>query len=351
MLDAARLNRLTDWAIAFHAARDYESLAKDAVRAVVDLVPCDAPLCSLAPRMPGVARLLASEADRDWDRLSEVALQHSSEDPVYTARLRLTHRHAGSVQDFMSTSEFEQTNAYNQVWRPLGARRLLASYNPGRLGFRIAAVRGSSVDFDAAETMLLNAIARHVDAATLGLVRRNGGKLPTRQGPIAIQTCSWLVCDRSGAILRFDEGAADHYRVCLGPAALMDRVPLMWVREYESRLAGRPGTPQKHERSGRSVTAYIAPIRGSDGEFSVFFVEEPASVDPTQRLMALGLSRREAEVLRWISEGKTNPEIGIILGISELTAKKHVENVLRKLGVPTRTLAAARAVELLRSAS
>jgi DNA-binding NarL/FixJ family response regulator len=39
--------------------------------------------------------------------------------------------------------------------------------------------------------------------------------------------------------------------------------------------------------------------------------------------------------MRWLIEGKTNPEIGIILGISSLTAKRHVENVLHKLVVET----------------
>jgi DNA-binding CsgD family transcriptional regulator len=35
----------------------------------------------------------------------------------------------------------------------------------------------------------------------------------------------------------------------------------------------------------------------------------------------LGLSRREAEILVWVAQGKTNSEIGAILGISQLTVK------------------------------
>jgi len=48
------------------------------------------------------------------------------------------------------------------------------------------------------------------------------------------------------------------------------------------------------------------------------------------------LTPREEQVLQWISQGKTNGEIGIILGISGLTVKKHVEHLFTKLGVDNR---------------
>ena len=51
---------------------------------------------------------------------------------------------------------------------------------------------------------------------------------------------------------------------------------------------------------------------------------------------SVGLTRREAEVLHWIAEGKSNPEIGRILSISVRTVEKHVEIVYRKLGVENR---------------
>lgn len=55
-----------------------------------------------------------------------------------------------------------------------------------------------------------------------------------------------------------------------------------------------------------------------------------------------GLTPREAEVLGWVSRGKTNAEIGAILWISPGTVRKHLENAYRKLGVRTRTAAVAR---------
>ncbi|MBW3592060.1 MAG: helix-turn-helix transcriptional regulator, partial [Actinobacteria bacterium] len=56
---------------------------------------------------------------------------------------------------------------------------------------------------------------------------------------------------------------------------------------------------------------------------------------------AHALTAREAEVLRWIASGKTNVQIARLLFISPHTVRKHVENIFEKLGVRTRTEAAA----------
>lgn len=52
------------------------------------------------------------------------------------------------------------------------------------------------------------------------------------------------------------------------------------------------------------------------------------------------LTPREREVLFWIAQGKTNLEIAVILSLSARTVHKHVEHILLKLGVETRTAAA-----------
>jgi DNA-binding CsgD family transcriptional regulator len=54
----------------------------------------------------------------------------------------------------------------------------------------------------------------------------------------------------------------------------------------------------------------------------------------------LGLTDREVEVLTWVADGKTNAEIGLILGTSKRTVQKHLEHIFEKLGVETHTAAA-----------
>ena len=60
-----------------------------------------------------------------------------------------------------------------------------------------------------------------------------------------------------------------------------------------------------------------------------------------------GLTVREAEVLYWAALGKTNRDIGEILGTSPRTVTKHMEHILQKIGVETRTAAAARVLKLI----
>jgi len=57
------------------------------------------------------------------------------------------------------------------------------------------------------------------------------------------------------------------------------------------------------------------------------------------------LTPREAEVLAWVTQGKTNREIAIILGLTAGTVKCHVERILAKLGCETRTAAARSVLE------
>ena len=65
------------------------------------------------------------------------------------------------------------------------------------------------------------------------------------------------------------------------------------------------------------------------------------------RLASLGLTEREAEVLLWIAQGKSDHDIGVILGASTRTICKHVEHILSKLSVENRTAAAAIALAVL----
>jgi DNA-binding NarL/FixJ family response regulator len=58
------------------------------------------------------------------------------------------------------------------------------------------------------------------------------------------------------------------------------------------------------------------------------------------------LTPRELEVLQLLAQGKSNPQIAQELVISRLTAKTHVERIMRKLEVSDRTQAALRAIEL-----
>ncbi|QJD93483.1 response regulator [Duganella dendranthematis] len=80
----------------------------------------------------------------------------------------------------------------------------------------------------------------------------------------------------------------------------------------------------------------------SENEQWMIVLREESDTAQIEKLMAsFKLTQRESEVLNWVIKGKTNRDIGDILGTSPRTINKHLEHVFVKLGVETRTSAAS----------
>jgi DNA-binding NarL/FixJ family response regulator len=73
--------------------------------------------------------------------------------------------------------------------------------------------------------------------------------------------------------------------------------------------------------------------------------EKKVQFTSAQELQKLGLTPREAEVLFWVAQGKSNADVGMILEMSLATVKKHVEHIFQKLGVENRSAAIIQALE------
>jgi len=92
------------------------------------------------------------------------------------------------------------------------------------------------------------------------------------------------------------------------------------------------------------VRAIESRLRRSEQQMKREFKPDFSSAAP---LLQFGLTPRAAEALLWLSQGKTNSDIAAILGITESTVKKHVQEMFEKLGVETRGAATVRALEAL----
>jgi len=77
------------------------------------------------------------------------------------------------------------------------------------------------------------------------------------------------------------------------------------------------------------------------GEAMWLLSQQAAGEAAPSRLVTAALTPRETEVLSWVAKGKTNRDVGEILGLSPRTVNKHLEHVFEKLGVETRAAAAA----------
>jgi DNA-binding NarL/FixJ family response regulator len=114
-----------------------------------------------------------------------------------------------------------------------------------------------------------------------------------------------------------------------------------WLQSGDAEAAA-PNTPDLRIRTKKERTL-MARRLGSAGLGETMWLLSLQSRDAQQpsRLSTALLTPRETEVLSWIAKGKTNRDVGEILGMSPRTVNKHLEHVFEKLGVETRAAAAA----------
>lgn len=124
-----------------------------------------------------------------------------------------------------------------------------------------------------------------------------------------------------------------------------DHAPLPvldWIAQCTARLRQSPGSeiaPLTLTSAARRLI-FTLHDQTADGEWLLVLREESDAAAIEALIAAFRLTMREAEVLYWVIKGKTNKDIGDILGTSPRTVHKHLEHVFEKLGVETRTAAA-----------
>jgi DNA-binding response OmpR family regulator len=92
---------------------------------------------------------------------------------------------------------------------------------------------------------------------------------------------------------------------------------------------------------------YLGMVGGDEYLFRLARAQEEGQEELLRQ--HFGLTARESDVLLWIARGKSNKDIGDILGLSPRTVNKHLEQVYTKLGVENRASAAIKAIQALQA--
>jgi DNA-binding NarL/FixJ family response regulator len=122
-------------------------------------------------------------------------------------------------------------------------------------------------------------------------------------------------------------------------ATPLPKIWLPWFKQVSIRHRGQDATAPPVTYHGDFQLEYLGMFR--DGEFLLQFTPKASAETPQDFSRKLGLTRREGEVLSWLSKGKANRDIAQILGLSPRTVDKHLEQIYAKLGVENRTAAVA----------
>ena len=205
---------------------------------------------------------------------------------------------------------------------------LLRGFNEGGLDYIIKPIRPPEV------------LAR-IDVH-LGLARNK----KRSENALNLSTFSALTTDSSGCITWLSPSAKlliTEVTNLTTPIALNDYLPepiLAWIKKriQLSASAEPESTEEFQTQSGLSIK--FASYQSLD-EYLLLLKKNGQDWNLTSLKDALGLTLREVEILMWISRGKTNKEVGLILESSHRTVNKHLEHIFEKLGVTTRTAAVA----------
>jgi len=113
------------------------------------------------------------------------------------------------------------------------------------------------------------------------------------------------------------------------------------IRDWVDSLRNRPLSTAEKLPMPPFVLTYIG--LGASGELLISLARPEGLRGAPLLAQSFGLTEREAEVLEWLAQGKTNSDIGDILNLSPRTVNKHLEQVFQKMGVDNRTSAAVMA--------
>jgi DNA-binding response OmpR family regulator/DNA-binding CsgD family transcriptional regulator len=211
----------------------------------------------------------------------------------------------------------------------------------------VAALDAGGVDYVTKPIKPKEVLARmsvHVQSARLARQARNALD--------AFGYASITVRPSDGKLMWQTPLARDLLLQYFGTMAPQTPAPILeWLRRHlaDARQAIEPPKLTAELGARRLVIRLHRQTDDDDGGDWLIVMREVSDAAIIESMsLAFKLTAREAEVLYWVVKGKINRDIADIIGSSPATVKKHLERVFAKLGVETRTAAAAMAMNRIR---
>ena len=261
--------------------------------------------------------------------LLEIGPEFSQEHPTVSHVTRTGSPEPFKITDFTSQRQWRQTRLYQDFYKPLECEYQMAFASPLADGQVALAFNCARRDYNDDDRQLLELLRPHLMQAHANacVVTRITGALHGAGGALLSVAPDGSIGFATRPALKYIES----YFETAAEAALLPLRLRNWLRN--------PLAPLVIEQAEARLQISIA-SREADGTCNLL-LEEKRDSGVERRLIALGLTRREAQVLIWVARGKTTSEISIILGSKPATVSKHLDHIYQKLGVENRTAAAA----------
>jgi DNA-binding CsgD family transcriptional regulator len=284
---------------------------------------------------------------RLWNE-DDLVAQFAQRHPVYRHYQHTRDGPAHVLTDFVGLRRWRRGPLYNEMYRPRRIEHQMSvsfSPTPGRT---VGAMLNRERDFNDRDRLALNLLRPHLVEIyrRLETSARIRGELAHAHSAIEHVPSGVVVVGRDGRLAfanaRARRALATFFDERAAPSGLLPDPITRWLREHckGGRDLARPRQALVVTRGHVRLTIRVIE---NDGDVLLVMEERSDRIDPAP-LTVLGLTPRETDVLAWVSCGKTDADIATILGTRPKTVGKHLEHIYRKLGVETRTAAAARAL-------
>jgi DNA-binding CsgD family transcriptional regulator len=284
-----------------------------------------------------------------WAQIWE---QYMAEHPVLTYNLQTRDTRACKISDFLSHSQFHRLGLSNEFFRPMGVEDVMPFALSGFPSLVIGVgLHRSRQNFSERERRLLNLLRPHLIQAhqnAEAVTRMRQESQQARHGAEHVDR-GVIILTREGRVqtttIRARHWIAEYCGSCSGLSDSLPESLQRWVQHqlshlYENSEVPAPPEPLVIEREDCRLVIRLL----CDGEQNLLLVEEHRTRLSPASFSSLRVSPREAEVLLWLTQGRSNHDIGVILGMSERTVKRHLEHIYTKLGVWNRTQTATKAL-------
>ena len=279
-------------------------------------------------------------AENVTDQMLAAMAEFVPDHPIFNAGSLIDLKGSVRVSDFVTLPEFRRTHIYNEFFRPLGTNRQLSAvlYIHNDLIISCSLCRVTR-DYSRRDCSVLDLLVPHLVSAFRGA--RSQMRLSEEVSFKDISKVGILQVGENGYVLEENFAArqliAKYYKV--GGSGLPQDIADP-IRHYRKRIASGEFyfPPEPLAKTGEGGKLVISFLFQSATRTVVLLCEE-ISANGSRAPSSADLTTRENEVLFWIGQGKTDADIAALLRISVRTVNKHVENIMNKLGVETRTAA------------
>ena len=259
------------------------------------------------------------------------------------------------ISDFLTVKQWHATAIYQRYYRDAGTEHQMAvALSVDETAIVAFAFNRKESDFTERHRQILAFLQPHLTQAYKNAKAHGSARRNLEKGEQALEAmgAGWIELDGNLAITSATALARSNLEAFFDVLPTdVSRLPAeleAWLNENARDIhGGTPIAPFVITNELGRLTVRV--LGGADGgQLSLLterFINAPSSIPLEQ----LGLTERQAEVLYWVSQGKSNGEIAVILKISLRTVVFHVSKILEALGANNRTEAANIATTCLTS--